>query len=134
MTYNNMDKEELILELQKKDKEIEKLKQKLGIENEQQKTQSPVSFEIINFSEDGSWIYIELLWKNNTSKNIYFIEGTLKFFDSNDKLVCVDNKHICSRLSAYSEKAEVVEYLKADTRIPDSATNVEVSISNIHYL
>lgn len=134
MTYNNMDKEELILELQKKDKEIEKLKQKLGIENEPPKTQSPVSFEIINFSEDRSWIYIELLWKNNTSKNIFFIEGTLKFFDSNGKLVCVDNNHICSRLSAYSEKAEVVEYLKADTRIPDSATNVEVSISNIHYL
>ena len=126
MNYNKMTKKELIEELQRRDKEnnqsnINDLKSK-----------KTLSFKIINYNQDKSWIYIELLWQNNTTRRIHFIEGTLKFFDENKNLLCVDNRHICDEINPYSEKAYVLRYLKRDTRIPSNASSVQVIMTNVY--
>ena len=126
MNYNKMTKKELIEELQRRDKE----NNQSNINNS--KSEKTLSFKIINYNEDKSWIYIELLWQNNTARRIHFIEGTLKFFDENKNLLCVDNRHICDEINPYSEKAYVLRYLKRDTRIPSNASSVQVIMTNVY--
>lgn len=126
MNYNKMTKKELIEELQRRDKE----NNQLNIND--LKSKKTLSFKIINYNQDKSWIYIELLWQNNTTRRIHFIEGTLKFFDENKNLLCVDNRHICDEINPYSEKAYVLRYLKRDTRIPSNASSVQVIMTNVY--
>lgn len=126
MNYNKMTKKELIEELQRRDKE----NNQSNINNS--KSEKKLSFKIINYNQDKNWIYIELLWQNNTDRRIHFIEGTLKFFDENKNLLCVDNKHICDEINPYSEKAYVLKYLKRNTRIPSNASSVQVIMTNVY--
>lgn len=122
MDYNKMTKKELIEELQRRDKE----------NNQNTKSEKTISFKIINFREVESWTKIELLWTNNTPRNIHFIKGTLKFYDINKNLLFVDDKHICDRLNSYSEKAYVIEYLtRKDPKLTE-ATNVQITMTNVY--
>ena len=129
MNYDKLTKKELIELIEQQNKKIEELEKKSKKEPTSKATNnnSPISFEIINFYANKD--RIELLWTNNSSRSIHFIKGTLKFYDKNNKLLGVDSKHICSDLNPYTEKAEVLNYLK----IPVGTTSVNISISNIYY-
>lgn len=139
MEYDKMTKKELIELIKQKDKKIKQIENepiKNSNKQENSKTTSntnPITFKIINLKKDLYEYRIELLWTNNSSRNVYFIEGTLKFYDKNNNLLGVDSRHICSDLNAYSEKAKVINYPRSMNKMPAETNSVEISISNIYY-